>query len=336
MNVSLLISVEMSQESAGKQTRQSVDYTFKILRSKLSAKAVKHVAMNYETWLQFAESQVKTSTEDVICHIQQFQNQHDSLLFVHFDSSAILPATSVASAVGRDELLDDWWKPLNESAYVRNIISAAESKSDLSIITSSTLKNKIWNLCFTDERSLRMESDEFSTFMLSVGTLKYSHFDPTVNDLVVTQSAPSNQEPVHVEREVLSSNVEMNAVASTLFRVMNTSKGLSDGVVTATSSLKASLTTLKDLKDDFDGWKGPMAEATIRQLVSKREGNVWAEAKRLRSLDDVLWIGKGIGATMSDIEEAREMIVSALIFDFAGFDEHGTGLVCRPHLTGTK
>src|SRR5271163_4448107 len=136
MNVSLLISVVMSQESAENKSRQSVDYTLKILRSKLSAKAVKHVSMNYETWLQFAESQMKASTEDVICHIQQFKNRHDSLVFVLLDSSAILPATSVASAVGRDELLEDWWKPLNESAYVTNITSSAESKSDISIITS--------------------------------------------------------------------------------------------------------------------------------------------------------------------------------------------------------
>src|SRR5271168_2322495 len=77
-----------------------------------------HVSMHHENWLQFAESQMKTSMEDVICHIQQFKNRHDSLVFVLVDSSAILPATSAASAVGRDKLLEDWWKPLNESAYV--------------------------------------------------------------------------------------------------------------------------------------------------------------------------------------------------------------------------
>src|SRR5271154_5306361 len=230
MNVSLLISVEMSQQSPGHQSTQSVDCTHKILPSKLSAKAVEHVSMDCENWLQFAESQMKASTEDVICHIQQFKNRHDSLVFVLLDSSAILPATSAVSAVGRDELLEDWWKPLNESAYVTNITSSAESKSDISIITSIDA-NKIWIVRFTDETTLQMKSNEFSEFMSSVGSLGYSYLEPNVNDLIVARSTPSNQETVDVEREVLSSNVEMNAVASTLFRVMNTNKGLSDGVV---------------------------------------------------------------------------------------------------------
>jgi len=76
----------MSQETAGNQSTGSVDYTLKILGSKLSAKALKHVSMDYENWLQFAESQMKASTEDFICHISQFKNRYDSLVFVLLDS----------------------------------------------------------------------------------------------------------------------------------------------------------------------------------------------------------------------------------------------------------
>jgi hypothetical protein len=338
MNVSLLISVEMSQPSRTAAAKSPPDYALKILHSRLSAKAEKHVSMEYENWLQYAESQIKANKDDVICHISQYHNNHDSLLFVIVDSSAIIPATSVASAAGRRDLLEDWWKPINESAFITTIINARESKTDdINIIASSSLKNKIWIMQLTAERSLRMAADEFVKSMSVVGTLGYSCFESNVNDLIVSQSASSKQEAVDVERDMLLSNVGLNAVSGTLFRVINTTKGLSEGVIRSTTSIAKSDKTLKSLKDDFDNWKGPMAESTIRHIVSKREGKRWAESRRFKSLDDVLlWIGSGIGATQRNIDRARKKIVSALIYDFDGFTADGTGVVRRSHLKGTK
>jgi hypothetical protein len=136
---------------------------------------------------------------------------------------------------------------------------------------------------------------------------------------------------------MLAANVELNAVAGAIFRVGNTIKGLSDGAVRASASIKSSNRTLKILKDEFDNWKGPIAESTVRSLVAKREGELWARSRRFRSLDDVLlWIGEFIGAKEMDIDHARTKIVSALIFDFVGFNEDKTALVCPFHLMGTS
>ena len=281
---------------------------------------------------------MKATTDDVLCHISQYDNHHDSVLFILVESNAILPATSVASAAGRDELVSDWRKPISESALVTNIISAREvNKRDFGIITSSNLANKTWIIRFSEDRTLRITSDEFLKLISSVGSMTYCSFDSGVNNLVVTNSVSSNPKGVDVQRDILAANVELNAVAGTLFRVGNTVKGLSDGAVRASASIKSSTRTLKILKDEFDNWKGPIAESTIRSLVAKGEGEFWAESRRFRSLDDVLlWIGESIGAKERDIDHARAKIVSALIFDFVGFNEDKTALVCPFHLMGTS
>ena len=163
---------------------------------------------------------------------------------------------------------------------------------------------------------MRIKGQEFRKFISSVGSVIESYFDSTINDLIVSRSGLSIEEFVELQRAMLSSNVELNAIAASLFRVINITKGLNDGVIHATASMKGSPETVKKLKDEFDSWKGPMTESTIRQLVSEREGKVWAEARRFKSLDDVLfWIGRGIGATENEINHTRMKIVSALIFD---------------------
>ena len=326
MNVSLLISVGMSQ-SSGTTASKSPDYTLKILLGRLSTKAEQHGLMEYEHWLQLAEAQMKIDTEDVVCHISQYKNRYGSLLFIIVDSAAIVPATSVASASGQSELPEDWWKPINESAYITNIINAKEAKTEITIITSTSLANKMWILRLTPEKSLRIKADDFLKSMSPVGTLSYSSFESGVNDLIVAQSASSNQEVVDVEHEILLSNVGLNAVSGTLFRVINTTKGLSEGIIRATASIAKSEVILKNLKEDFDNWKGPMAESTIRQIVSKREGEDWVESRRFKSLDDVLlWIGRGIAATQKDIDRARKSIVRSLIFDFGKRNWFGMSL----------
>src|SRR5208282_3261243 len=76
-----------------------------------------------------------------------------------------------------------------------------------------------------------------------------------------------------------------------------------------------------------------MAESTIHQLISEREGKVWTEIRRFKSLDDVLfWIGRGIGVMENEINHVRMKIVSTLIFDFVGFTKEGNALIYHSHL----
>ena len=61
--------------------------------------------------------------------------------------------------------------------------------------------------------------------------MTYCSFDSGVNNLVVTNSVSSNPKAVDVQRDILAANAELNGVAGTLFRVGNTVKGHSNGLL---------------------------------------------------------------------------------------------------------
>ena len=135
MNVSLLISVEMSQ---------STESSMKIMHDILDSKIIKHASMDYENWLHFAEADIKIITSNVICHLSQNQSEDDqSHLFIIIEASKILPTISITSAAGRENLLHDWRKPITESSFVTDIIVPRETIThNVSVIYCSSISDK--------------------------------------------------------------------------------------------------------------------------------------------------------------------------------------------------
>ena len=81
---------------------------------------------------------------------------------------------------------------------------------------------------------------------------------------------------------------------------------------------------IQDLRQEFNSFKGPITEATIRHLIEKREGIPWAANRRLKTLDDIVfWIGAGIGTTDKDISIAKTKLVSVFIHSFTSHDAEG-------------
>ena len=157
--------------------------------------------MDYENWLHFAEADIKTTTSDIICHLSQNQSDDgQSHLFVIVEASKILPATSVASAPVRENLFHDWRKPITESSFVTDIIASRETTThNVSVIYCSSISDRTWIIRFTPERTLRTKGQEFRKFMPSVGSVTESHFDSTINDLIVSRSGLSTEEFVELQ-----------------------------------------------------------------------------------------------------------------------------------------
>jgi hypothetical protein len=65
----------------------------------------------------------------------------------------------------------------------------------------------------------------------------------------------------------------------------------------------------------------------------QKEGRDWATSRTLNTLDEVVtWIGDGIGATVKEMNIARENIVRSLVMDFDGFGQNSAPQVCHSTL----
>lgn len=89
--------------------------------------------------------------------------------------------------------------------------------------------------------------------------------------------------------------------------------------------------TLEKLRANFDAWKGPITEATLRHTIAQNKGPGWARSVRFKSLGEVVkWVGRGIQADDGQMDKAMEKIKNLFIKGFEGFDADGTAIVCHP------
>jgi hypothetical protein len=132
----------------------------------------------------------------------------------------------------------------------------------------------------------------------------------------------------------LSTKISLCAVSGVLSRLAIAATA---GVNKARADAGQACEIVDQLREEFNNFKGPITEQTVRRAIENREGIPYADSRRLKSLDEVCqWIGEGIGATDLQIRCAKMKIISTFIKDFRHFNSDGTTEVCHFYSIATN
>ena len=132
----------------------------------------------------------------------------------------------------------------------------------------------------------------------------------------------------------LSTEIGLCAVSGVLSRLaIATTAGVNQARADAVQAREI----VAELRDEFNKFKGPITEQTVRRAIEKREGIPYAASRKIKSLDEACaWIGAGIGPTDREIRYAKMRIISTFIQDFRHFNADGTAEVCHFDSIATK
>jgi len=107
-------------------------------------------------------------------------------------------------------------------------------------------------------------------------------------------------------------------------------EAISAKLASTTQSQRTTALGFGNLRDDYNTWKGPLTEHSIREFITKREGLGWATGRELMTLEDVVkWIGVELQISTQAMNVAKESIVRSLVHGFEGYSQNGRAMVCH-------
>ena len=107
-------------------------------------------------------------------------------------------------------------------------------------------------------------------------------------------------------------------------------KTTGEAIMRASTAASGASNEIERLRHEFNAFKGPITETTIRQLIAKKERTPCAASRKLKSLNVVVeLIGEGILATEVEIYAAKNQHVSLFVLAFCGYQSSSKdGEVC--------